>query len=392
MLPEAAPQDTFERLRALPFVQTELDGLNIHGSVQQVIAAALKAADPSKYQALRRAAWYQLRSELSAASHTDLWRYTADMLYLLENPIIREAFFPTGTQVYTVEPARPDDGASILSICEQQDGPESAVCLGEWWQAAPQAFHTINDGSGKTVGFYCMMDAALLDSTTIPDDPVLQSWLSHLKENPLPKMQRALFMRRWLSEDAGEAPSPIQAAGWLDIKRAYLSLRPKLRRVYFALRDLPAYAAVASTLEIQVIEGAHVHLGKDIYQIAMLDFGPSSVDGWLARLAAAELGVTNDNILDADARELIVDNRRVGLTTLEFAVMHYLSQLEGKAVNRTSLIEDVWGYKYDVGSNVVDAVIKSLRKKLGKHAKVIETVPGCGYRFRRSQTAVVPPR
>ncbi|MBZ5506294.1 MAG: winged helix-turn-helix domain-containing protein [Acidobacteriia bacterium] len=391
MLPDAAPQDIFERLRALPFVQTELDGLKIHDSVQQVIATALKAADPSKYQAFRRAAWYQLRSELAAASPTELWRYTADMLYLLENPFLREAFFPTGAQICTVEPARPQDKTAILSICKQHDGPVAAACIGKWWHAAPQAFHAIRDESGKTVGFYCMFDAALLDSITIPDDPIVRSWLDHLRENPLPKMQRALFMRRWLSQDAGEAPSPIQAAGWLDIKRTYLSLRPRLRRVYFALRDLPAYASVASTLEIRPVEGAQVRLGKDVYQIAMLDFGPSSVDGWLARLAAGELGVTSDDLLDVDARELIVDSRRVGLTALEFAVIHYLSQREGKAVNRTSLIEDVWGYKYDVGSNVVDAVIKSLRKKLGKYSKVIETVPGFGYRFRQSQPAMGSP-
>jgi DNA-binding response OmpR family regulator len=37
---------------------------------------------------------------------------------------------------------------------------------------------------------------------------------------------------------------------------------------------------------------------------------------------------------------------------------------------------------------VVDAVIKSLRKKLGQQSKVIETVPGCGYRFRRPPAAM----
>ncbi|HEY1270664.1 MAG TPA: AAA family ATPase, partial [Terriglobales bacterium] len=217
MLPDAAPQDTFERVRALAFVQTELDGLHIHDSVQQVIAAALKAVDPSRYQMYRRSAWYQLRSELAGAPHADFWRYTADMLYLLENPTIREAFFPTGAQVYTVEPAHPEDEAAVRAICRQHDGPAAAACLSQWWQAAPQAFHTVHDGSGRTVGFYCMFEASLLDAIEMPLDPIVSSWLSHLRENPLPKTQRALFLRRWLSEDAGEAPSPIQAACWLDI-------------------------------------------------------------------------------------------------------------------------------------------------------------------------------
>jgi len=306
------------------------------------------------------------------------------MLYLLENPTIREAFFPTGTQVYTVEPARADDEKSIRSICERQDGLEAAIYLWRWWQSAPETFTAVHDGSGRTVGFYCMFDAASVDSSRIPDDPIVQSWRAHLEQKPVPTRQRVLFLRRWLSEDAGEAPSPIQAACWLDIKRTYLSLRPSLCRVYLALRDLATYAPVALTLGFRPIPSAQVQLGPDTYQTAMLDFGPSSVDGWLARLVAAELGVTSDDILDTDARELVLDDRRTGLTPLEFAVMRYLHQREGKAVNRTSLIEDVWGYKYDVGSNVVDAVVKSLRKKLGKYSDVIETVPGCGYRFRHS--------
>ena len=130
------------------------------------------------------------------------------------------------------------------------------------------------------------------------------------------------------------------------------------------------------------VPSANVNLDGRIYYTAMLDFGPSSVDGWLARLVAVELGVTANEMLDVDARELVIDGSRVQLTRLEFAVVHYLREREGKAVAREALIRDVWGHKYDVGSNVVDAVIKSLRKKLGKQSDLIETVAGCGYKFR----------
>jgi DNA-binding response OmpR family regulator len=46
----------------------------------------------------------------------------------------------------------------------------------------------------------------------------------------------------------------------------------------------------------------------------------------------------------------------------------------------------VWGQQFG-GSNVVDAVVKSLRKKLGAHVGAIVTVTGHGYRFgARHQT------
>jgi hypothetical protein len=181
----------------------------------------------------------------------------------------------------------------------------------------------------------------------------------------------------------GEAPSPVQAVCWLEIKRAYMALRPNLRRAYGVGRDYETFAPVLSKLGFHPIEGAPLELDNSVYHTVVLDLGPASVDGWLAGLVAAELGVEVSGILDVDARELVVNGRRVGLTPLEFAMLHYLQQHEGKAVSRASLMEKVWGYTYDGGSNVVDTVALSLRKKLGERASVIETVRGVGYRFRR---------
>ena len=45
-------------------------------------------------------------------------------------------------------------------------------------------------------------------------------------------------------------------------------------------------------------------------------------------------------------------------------------------------MNEVWGEKqYAVGSNVLEVVILSLRKKLGPQAKAVATVRGLGYRF-----------
>jgi hypothetical protein len=46
---------------------------------------------------------------------------------------------------------------------------------------------------------------------------------------------------------------------------------------------------------------------------------PGSVDGWLAGMGAAEPGIERGELLDMDARELVLeDGRRTGLTQLEF--------------------------------------------------------------------------
>jgi DNA-binding response OmpR family regulator len=66
---------------------------------------------------------------------------------------------------------------------------------------------------------------------------------------------------------------------------------------------------------------------------------------------------------------------------MEFEVFLYLYERENKPVTRASLIDQVWGSKY-VGSNVIEAVVRSLRKKLGDRAAAIETIRNVGYRFR----------
>jgi len=379
MLPDASPQDAQERVRTLPFVQPDQDGLHIHDAVREAIAATLRADNPQQFHAYRRSAYRYFMTEVHGAPASDLWRYTADLLYLLENPVVREAFFPSGAQEYGVEPARIEDGRAILEIIERHETIASASYLKRWWSESPETFAVARDRKGSVAGFYFIFDPVTVPGRLRREDPVTRAWLDHLDRLPMPRQQRALFLRRWLSAQDGEAPSPVQAACWVDVKRKYLELRPNLRRVYLALCELEPYAAVAQKLGFRVLGEA----SGDCYHSAVLDFGPSSVDGWLARLVAAELGVVEDGLLDSAARELVLNGRRVGLTKLEFGVMEFLHMRAGEAVPRSLLLENVWEQSYDGGGNVVDVVIRALRKKLGEKASLIQTVHGVGYRLRR---------
>jgi len=301
----------------------------------------------------------------------------------LENPVVREAFFPSGGLEYAVEPARSRDERAILDIVERHENSVSARYLRRWWSGAPETFAVARDRKGCVAGFYFVFDPQGVQRRLCREDPVTSGWMDHLEGQPMPRQQRALFLRRWLSDDGGEAPSAVQAACWVDVKRKYLELRPNLRRVYLTLRDLEPYAPAAQKLGFRVLKEASVPVGGDCYRSAMLDFGPSSVDGWLAQLVAAELGVEEDGVLDRAARELAMDGRWVGLTRLEFGVMEFLHQRAGEAVPRSSLLANMWEQSYEGGGNVVDVVIRALRKKLGDKASLIETVHGVGYRLRK---------
>ena len=106
MLPESAPQDVFDRLRSLPFVSLGVDGLVLHDTIREVVAANLRATDPDRSRRYRVAAWRRLREEVARASPAETWRYTADLLYMLESPVLRADWFPTTERRYWVDEAR----------------------------------------------------------------------------------------------------------------------------------------------------------------------------------------------------------------------------------------------------------------------------------------------
>jgi DNA-binding response OmpR family regulator len=266
----------------------------------------------------------------------------------------------------------------------RHEGPDVSRFFLSWWRQAPQVFRSVRDSDGVVVGFYAVFQPTAVPLRYVRDDPVFGRWWRHLQQSPVASDEKVLFSHLTLSRDYGEGPSPVDAACTLDLKGLYMRLRPHLRRIYCILRDNETNESFARELGFRHIPDGAVELDDTRYCSVVLDFGPASVDGWLAWLMSGELGQDEEILLDQGAHELVVDGRRTGLTRLEFGVMDYFSQHEGRVATRASLVENVWGYAYDGGSNVVDVVVRSLRKKLGARARAIETVTGAGYRFRKS--------
>lgn len=382
MLPGVDGDEAVERLLRQPFVDTCRDGLVVHEAVKNAIADFLRGANPLRYLDYRRAAWRELRAGARDAPPHELWRYTADMLYLIDNPIVREAFFPSGTPPMAVEPARSDDGADIRSIARRHDGADSAAVTERWWELAPQCFSVVRDRHGAVAGFFALLSGARLRGETVPGDVVTAAWGRHLRDHPLPRGQVALGLRRWLDAEHGESPCASQAACWLDVKRTYMALRPALRRMYVVVRDFETYWPVVEELGFRPLPDDDVELDGVRFRSVVLDFGPDSVDGWLATLVGTQLGLGQGCELDEGTRELMVQGSLRSLTPLEFGLFRCLRDRAGRPVSRADLLREVWGTTFSGGSNVVDAVVRTLRVKLGPEADIVETVRGSGYRLR----------
>jgi DNA-binding response OmpR family regulator len=92
--------------------------------------------------------------------------------------------------------------------------------------------------------------------------------------------------------------------------------------------------------------------------------------------------------VDAARRHVSVDGREVGLTPLEFEILHTLVAEPGVVFTREQLMDRVWGYRDYAGGRVVDSHVARIRRKLGEDGaepRFIRTVHGVGYAFKEQE-------
>jgi len=97
----------------------------------------------------------------------------------------------------------------------------------------------------------------------------------------------------------------------------------------------------------------------------------------VTRLAYGDLEV------DLLSRRVTRAGRKIDLQPREFRLLEFLLRHRDQVVTRTMLLEDVWDYHFDPGTNVIDVHVSRLRKKLdeGGAKPLLHTVRGAGYRL-----------
>ena len=237
MLGEDEADAALDMLGDLAFVEATAEGLALHDAVHTAIVERLRAVDPERFRRYRTAAWHHLQSESRAVGGRDLARSTADLLFLIDNP------GPRGDV--------PDD----LARCTASSGRASTTettCVrcgtdttrhqrpSRWtrgWSAPPTLCAPSGIEPARSWVARSGPTGATCPHSLERDDPIMAGWAQHAARNPLPAGQCTLVHRRVLCVETGEGPSGPQAAAWLDVKRDYFRLRPRLGRLYAVLAD-----------------------------------------------------------------------------------------------------------------------------------------------------------
>lgn len=91
-----------------------------------------------------------------------------------------------------------------------------------------------------------------------------------------------------------------------------------------------------------------------------------------------------DLTLDPARRTVFRGDRRIDLTTREFALLDYFMRNPGRVLTRTMIAEHVWNYNFDSMTNIIDVYVNYLRKKIDSEhdQKLIRTIRGVGYMLK----------
>ena len=126
-------------------------------------------------------------------------------------------------------------------------------------------------------------------------------------------------------------------------------------------------------------------LGADDYIVKPFDFNEL-----LARIRAVvrrKYGnssnklVIGDLILDTSEKAVTRAGKQIELTGKEYEVLEYLMQSKNRILSRDQIKEHVWDFDYEGDSNIIDVLIKNIRKKIDIEAgkQIIYTKRGLGY-------------
>ena len=207
----------------------------------------------------------------------------------------------------------------------------------------------------------------------------------------------ASFVRQGLEEEGHSVEVASDGAEALDIVLAMPPYDLIVLDVMLPKRDgfgvLKAMRERGITTPVLILTARDATTDK----VAGLDLGaddyltkPFAFDEFLARVRAllrrgSGQAVTvlrvGDLTLDPATRKVARGDRRIVLTTREYALLEYFIRNPGRVLTRPMIAERVWGLDFDSESNTFDVYVGYLRRKIDADGlpRLVHTVRGAGY-------------
>jgi DNA-binding response OmpR family regulator len=201
---------------------------------------------------------------------------------------------------------------------------------------------------------------------------------------------RALERTGYQVESAHDGDRALEVATGSDFRLILLDINLPGRSGFDVLRELRArlydtpvlILSARDTVEDR-IEG--LKNGADDYLMKPFDTGElvARVEAILRRSGEHRISVlqAGDLTMDVVTRNVARGGDPIRLAPREFALLEYLLRNKNQVLTRRRIAEQVWGYSFDTGTNIVDVYISYLRRAIdyGREPKLIHTVQRQGF-------------
>jgi two-component system OmpR family response regulator len=219
-----------------------------------------------------------------------------------------------------------------------------------------------------------------------------------VEDNPriLAFLAKGLREEGYIVETAADGDSAFDKARTQGFDAAVVDVMIPGRSGFDLVRDLRASGVALPVLMLTArdrtedkVEG--LDSGADDYLTKPFDFSEltARLRALLRRRVAGAPAVlrVGDLEMDPATREVRRGSNSVELTPREFSLLEYLLRNADRPLSRATLMEHVWGIRFDPGTNIVDVCVNALRNKLGRDPELIHTVRGVGYAIRTPERA-----
>ncbi len=146
--------------------------------------------------------------------------------------------------------------------------------------------------------------------------------------------------------------------------------------------DLPVIFVTARRGVEDRVKG--LRIGADDYVLKPFEFDEllARIEAVIRRRQSVPVFEFGDVRIDVARRIVERAGQRIELSPKEFDLLRTLAEARGRVVSRTELLKVVWGINFDPETNVVDALVARLRRRIDRGgASLIDTVIGQGYRL-----------
>jgi hypothetical protein len=373
--------DGFRWLSELSFVEAAADGLALHQLARDVLEADLRWRDPAAYRDVFRGVRDHICRGVTSRRGVEQRRAIHDLKYLFR--VIPGVLSPVDWSTWgshQPEPAESADRDAILELVALHEGDDAAHIAAGWWDAQPDAFTVVRDGS-TIDGVIALIDLTEAPPAVRDADPGARAAWEHAHGVGPPRPGERVTQTRIIVDRAEyQQPSPtLNLVPVLTLQR-YLEM-PELAWDFLTLAEPDQWDEYFAIADLPRVAGGDFRVGGSRFGLFAHDFRAVPVDAlitlWTERAlaqgdlveppatASADVLVLSHTEFKDAVRQALQDLRRPEL-------------LERNVLCRTRLARDAAPEGAEPGASTVESLVvdgvDSLRRdpRDAKRLRVIE--------------------